>query len=505
MKYAGTNARAARGACLWFCWAALGLIPVYARAQADPEGTREAWDAIYVGDSKVGHIHLWIKPVKDSQGRELRNVRVDYELAFQRDRDVATMKMRYGTIETPDGEVLRLDTRTQGSGQDIRAFGDVINGQMVLTLETGGRPTQERIDWGPEVRGPYGPEMSLSYHPIKPGEVREVKFFIPDLNRIGITTLSAVDFEDIPLGPDARPHRLLRVESKVSTLDGKPISEMDATHWVDETGQLLKTYVNQLGGMYIYRTTKAGALAPNGRSFNLTQATILRVPQAISGSERTRYIVYKLENATPEMFPNDQRQSSRVEPDGWVRLEVRTDSPLAGDAGSAQVEPEYLRPNPLVDSGNPEIGRLSRQAVGNRTDPWQRAAAIQSWVFRNMKRKNFSTAFAPASEVARTLSGDCTEHSVLTAAMCRAVGVPARCVVGLVYAETLGGFGPHMWNEVYVNGRWVAIDSAFDQSEVDATHIKLTATSLDGVAPFEAFLPVLRVINQVKIIPLEVR
>ena len=28
--------------------------------------------------------------------------------------------------------------------------------------------------------------------------------------------------------------------------------------------------------------------------------------------------------------------------------------------------------------------------------------------------------------------------------------------------------------------RWVALDAAFDESEVDATHIKLSETSLDG-------------------------
>jgi hypothetical protein len=58
---------------------------------------------------------------------------------------------------------------------------------------------------------------------------------------------------------------------------------------------------------------------------------------------------------------------------------------------------------------------------------------------------------------------------------------------------------------VYVNGRWVAIDSAFKQSSVDATHLKLSASSLDGVAPFEPFLPVLKVFQDIKIEPVEMR
>jgi len=94
---------------------------------------------------------------------------------------------------------------------------------------------------------------------------------------------------------------------------------------------------------------------------------------------------------------------------------------------------------------------------------------------------------------------------VLVAAMCRVLGIPSRVAVGLIYADHLGGFGYHAWNEVYVNRRWVAIDAAFDQSTVDAVHIKLSDTSLDGVSPFEAFMPLARVINKLSLEPIEIR
>ncbi|HEU5118513.1 MAG TPA: hypothetical protein VFT74_18030, partial [Isosphaeraceae bacterium] len=147
---------------------ALSLLPAgLVRAEGtDPE----AWDAIYVGDSKVGHLHLWLKPVKDSNDRELVNVRVDYNLAFARGQDTAQVRMIYGTIETKSGQVLRLDTLTQASGQNIRTYGDVVDGKMTLILEVGGKKQQVVIPWGPEVRGPYGAEMSLSREPLKVGE-----------------------------------------------------------------------------------------------------------------------------------------------------------------------------------------------------------------------------------------------------------------------------------------------------------------------------------------------
>ena len=58
---------------------------------------------------------------------------------------------------------------------------------------------------------------------------------------------------------------------------------------------------------------------------------------------------------------------------------------------------------------------------------------------------------------------------------------------------------------VFVNRRWVAVDAAFDQTDVDAAHIKLADTSLDGVSPYESFMPVARVSNKLTFEPVEIR
>ena len=148
-------------------------------------------------------------------------------------------------------------------------------------------------------------------------------------------------------------------------------------------------------------------------------------------------------------------------------------------------------------------------SAGRARSPWDKAVQIEHWVFENIRDKNFAIAFAPADEVARNLSGDCSEHAVLAAAMSRAVGIPSRLAVGLLYVDNtkqkLKGFGYHVWHEVYVNQRWVALDSSWDQSSVDATHIKLADTSLEGVAPFEAFLPIARIQGKLEIDPIEFR
>src|SRR5262249_26799080 len=156
----------------------------------------------------------FVEKVSDPDRRkDYLRVRIDIEQKVKRRNDIATIRMMYGTIETAEGEVLRLDTRTQAGGQDLRAHGDVIGGPMILMLETGGQRQTQVIPWGPEVRGPYAPEQSMARKPLKEGEQRALRMFIPELNKIGDILLKAGKIEPVALG-DGSTRPLLRVDQK---------------------------------------------------------------------------------------------------------------------------------------------------------------------------------------------------------------------------------------------------------------------------------------------------
>jgi len=65
--------------------------------------------------------------------------------------------------------------------------------------------------------------------------------------------------------------------------------------------------------------------------------------------------------------------------------------------------------------------------------------------------------------VAKSREGDCSEHAVLAAALCRAVGIPAEMVIGVVYVplkDRAPVFGAHAWYRVFLDGKWVQMDAA---------------------------------------------
>jgi transglutaminase-like putative cysteine protease len=487
---------------------ALGsLITLLAIAQ--PSLAQESWDAIYLGanGNKVGYYHTKVEKIKEDN-RDLLRVRYDAFLKFKRDKDTVSIQQQYGTIEKPDGEVLKLETRVLLGQNEIRTYGEVRGDVMAMVLSAGNQKQQANIPWGPDVRGPYGAELSLSRQPLKPGETRSVKTFIPVLNKVAITTLTARDQEKVQLGGGVK-RSLLRVDGTLTGLDGKPILEGNSTYWVDESGQILKSFTDVFGGQVTYRTTQEAAMSPIVGVFDLLKESLLKVKNKIPNPYKTRNVVYRLtmkDDDPSELFPADRRQKVDKKGDGHsVVIQVRTAGMNDGESGPEKVDDEYLRANTQINSEDAKVVELMRKAVGDRTDPWAKAVAIEHWVATNMVNVNFETAFANAEEVARTLSGDCSEHSVLTAAMCRAAGVPARVAVGLLYDEPHAGFGFHMWNEVYVNRRWVAIDAAFDQSDVDAVHLKMADSSLEGVSPFESFLTVSRLFQKAKIDSVEIR
>jgi transglutaminase-like putative cysteine protease len=121
--------------------------------------------------------------------------------------------------------------------------------------------------------------------------------------------------------------------------------------------------------------------------------------------------------------------------------------------------------------------------------------AVEGWVKTNMKAFEFSQAMATADNVAKTLSGDCTEYAMLAAAMCRAVGVPSRTALGLVYAPGKGGkpfLAYHMWFEVYAGGQWVSLDATLGMGGVGPGHVKIADHSWHDEKSFAPLLPVLR-------------
>jgi hypothetical protein len=96
--------------------------------------------------------------------------------------------------------------------------------------------------------------------------------------------------------------------------------------------------------------------------------------------------------------------------------------------------------------------------------------------------------FASALESFDTREGDCTEHAVLLAALCRAAGIPARVVMGLEYV--MGVWGGHAWNEVWIAGTWYPLDATNGYGYADPLHLPMAHMTMKegGASEFTELL-----------------
>ena len=134
-----------------------------------------------------------------------------------------------------------------------------------------------------------------------------------------------------------------------------------------------------------------------------------------------------------------------------------------------------LEAEPLIQSDDPRIQDEARRTVGRWLRDPKAAAGLLTRRVDRMLAKSVTFSIPSALQVLDSRQGDCNEHTVLFVALARALGLPARTAVGLVYVD--GSFFYHAWPEVWL-GEWVAVDPTFGQYPADAAHIRFVVGGL---------------------------
>ncbi len=468
---------------------------------AAPKPAEEIWDAFYLQNSKVGYGQTTTRRISRS-GKEFVEMDSFNHLALTRFGQRSEQDLKMTTLETPEGELLEFKTEVSFGPTPLVVTGHVEGQQLVLETKTKGNSQTARIPWSKDIRGFRAIEQSLEQEPMKPGEKRTLKMLMPVLNQVAGVELAAKDLEETSvLG--AKP-KLLRVES-VAKLPGG--NEMASTIWTDPQGQAIKTRMEAMQ-QESFRTTRQLAIAeePAGVSFDLGSDVLVKLDKPLTGAHQSKEIRYRVELAAGDpakAFASGTTQSVRSLGPHLAEVTVRSvrpgDLPPGGNSAAAPTDKEYTTANNVLQIDDPRIKAMAKEARGAAKTPRDVAVALERYVHRAVTKKNFSQAFATAAEVAESREGDCTEHAVLLAALARACEIPARVAMGLVYVANQGGFGYHMWTEVYLDGQWIPLDATLGEGGIGAGHLKLSDSSLDGAAAYSTFLPVAQVVGQLKV------
>jgi tetratricopeptide (TPR) repeat protein len=135
---------------------------------------------------------------------------------------------------------------------------------------------------------------------------------------------------------------------------------------------------------------------------------------------------------------------------------------------------KYLEAEAYCESDDPVLINKALEITKGSKDSWEAAKRLSKWV-----AENISYAIPGGGTARKTYdvkAGECGAHSLLLAAFCRAVGIPARVIWGCMYIPNFGGaFGQHAWNEIYIGkAGWVPVDATANEIDfIDSGHIRI--------------------------------
>jgi transglutaminase-like putative cysteine protease len=119
----------------------------------------------------------------------------------------------------------------------------------------------------------------------------------------------------------------------------------------------------------------------------------------------------------------------------------------------------YLLPSRYCQSD--ELSALAHSIVGDSWANYQQVETIRRWVRRNISYElGSSNTATTALETVNHRRGVCRDFAHLSIALCRAINVPARMVVGFLHE--LYPMDLHAWFEAYIGGRWFTFDATED-------------------------------------------
>ena len=470
--------------CIVALWV---LIAVSAPAFA---ATETQYLAVFMEGKKIGHaVHT-----RAETGGEV-TTSDDVTITISRMGFPVTIQMGETSVETTAGKPLRLESTQQLAAlMNMKVVGIVKDDGVVdVTSTSSGSQQKSTIQWPAGALMAEGLRLLSVKKGLKPGVEYSADLFSPDvMQAIGAkVTVGETKSVDL-LG------RVVKLTEMTTILNVPGAGQMTSTTYVDNEVRALKS-VMPVAGMQVEMVDcpKEFALSDND-VLDLIDKMFVKSPEPIEDVGSAASITYTLNPGKGADFtiPTTDNQTAQRLPDGKISLTIKPVTVSSGGTlpymGNDPKLLEAVKPTRFLQSDDKRIVELARQAVGDTKDAAQAARKIESFVARYIDNKSMSVGYASATEVAESRQGDCSEFAVLTAALCRAVGIPAQVVVGIAYVKDfagLQGFGGHAWAQAYVGadakgagGKWIGLDAAFKsggRGGYDPGHIALAVGNGD--------------------------
>lgn len=508
-------------------WSPVSAADETARSEVADAGVR--WYALSLDGRPCGRARI-----ERAESGDRRRVVEEMEMGVARDGTEVRIEIRLETVETAAGRLLEASRRFAAGAEPSTTRWTFEEGAVRETREEGGRQVSRTIELDHDAV--LSPESAAAFFAERrsAGAARAswtTVSFEQGFEIVGIeaTRLGEAVFR---WGDRPVPVERWRLESTGTPF---PVEE-----WWSGDGLLVESRVSTgLGDLVVRLASEEKAAAwRRGGLTDIVAATVVPLAGRLpADAEEIRLQVRARPGVELPMLPTTSRQRFELVPAGAVAgrpgepgasssaqdgeppigaegdaeneagrvgvLTIRPRGPDFGDFAEAPPGASHLAGGPLIEIDDDLVRRLAFETSGTAAEgpAASRAERLRRFVRSWIRRKDLATALAGAAEVARSRSGDCTEHATLLAALLRVHGIPARIAVGLVHADRFAGrrnvFAWHAWTQGFVDGVWVDLDATAAGAE-DGVRVAVAFGDLAGGAfdpVWSATLPVMGAIE----------
>ena len=457
------------------------------------QNPQEHWYDLTLMNTKIGYMHTTTEKT-EYQGETVDRNKVDIVMNFKALGTGVTVEITRVEYTGPDAMPRYFLSTSNESGLK-QVEGSIVDGIAYVKTTLNGETTESEIPVPPDTISEHiGVTSLLSQKELKIDDKRTFHMFSFDLLKPVKTEIEVLGEETITYQSEEKQVYVLK-----QTMD--MMNGITAKLWIDTDGVNYRTEVPLMGlSMVTMKTDKETALGGTEEVDVILKTRIL--PSGKLPTPRSEHLEAEVKLSTgniSEVFRSNPQQKLAVSTEHVGKLSIQVPSIIAKDCLNLPIQSaqgEFLAASAYIQVDHPDIQAKAKEILGAEVNSWRASEKLCQWVYASINDKKMSGGFSSSLTTLESLSGDCTEHTVLFIALARAAGIPARICSGIVFARD--AFYYHFWPEVYV-GRWVQMDPTLDQVVADANHIQLGGGVMESDNLMEFAEGVFHTLNQLEI------
>ena len=456
------------------------------------QNPQEHWYNLALMNTKIGYMHV-SSDKTDYQGEAVDRHKIDMVMNFKALGTDVTLEIT--RVEYTGSDLMPrhfLSTSNESGLKQVE--GRIVDGVAYIKTTLNGETTESEVPVPPDTISEHVGVESLFRQGLKIGEKRNFHIFSFDLLKPVKTEIEVEGQDTLTYQSAEKQVYILR-----QTLD--MMNGITAKVWLDADGVNYRTEVPMMGlSMVTTKTDKETALGDTEEVDVVLKTRILPSGKRPTPKAKNFKAEVKLPagNIADAIMSNAQQQLV-VTSEKAGRLSIQVPMVAAEDCPNLPIqgaEGEFLGASAYIQTDAPAIRAKTEEILDGEVNSWRAAEKLCEWVHTAITEKKMSGGFGSSLTALESLSGDCTEHTVLFIALARAAGIPARICSGITFAKD--AFYYHFWPEVYV-GKWVQMDPTLGQTIADANHIQLGGSTVESDNLMEFAEGVFRTLNQLEI------